>query len=93
MKAPLALIAAAMLMAPAAQAETIIVDRMATPDMKMTYDDGTSILMRPPAFVYEVDRSILYPTPRPFPWPVPPCLSCPPMPFDERVTTPRTILR
>lgn len=54
----------------------------------------TPMFHKRPDWAYRIDRSVLHPIPKPFPWPGPnPCLSCPPMEFDERVTTPREILR
>lgn len=48
-----------------------------------------------PVWAYRIDPGVLYPIPGriPVPIPGPGCLSCPPMPLDERVTTPQLIMR
>ncbi len=55
----------------------------------------TPLFPRRPAWADRIDPSVLHPIPqpRPFPWPGPICLTCPPMPLDERVITPVELMR
>ncbi|MCP3970207.1 MAG: hypothetical protein GY717_07800 [Rhodobacteraceae bacterium] len=78
MKAPALLAAIAVTAsAMAASAGEVVIKRIVPADREIVMLTPSDLFEVRPTWAYKVDRSILYPK-RPFPWPVPPCLSCPP---------------
>ena len=96
MKALKPLVTAAVLAAvsvPAMARDLTVVPTDQLPGLSTTTSDYTVLYSHRPDWSYRIDRSVLYPIPRPFPWPGPGCLSCPSAPLDERIIMPRDLMR